>query len=197
MKFTELLDELKSQYKQNTLIRKNGTLLLAPGKIPNCRHMLFAPLSRQIIETHLVNNYTNIFPEEYIELLEHTNGANLYGVKLNSGKFSFAQDLLTIYGLPMTPPFMRAQDMEEPFDLRIEDLSRPNDTPKTWLKCGRYIKDCDFSKPLYIFINTENHHILSTSKKENAVVEKWNSLDECLCDLFSRMETCPLEYDYD
>ena len=135
--YAKRLESLKTEFSGDCITRKNGTLLLCPGKIPKCRHMLFAGLSDKLIKEFLADGYKNKFPEEYRQFLRYTNGANLYTVKVNtSNGLSFAHNLFTLYGLPRTQPFGRPNDMEEPYDIRVEDLGRHKETPQTWLKFG-------------------------------------------------------------
>ena len=133
MRFFDILDALKSEYKGNCSIRKNGTLLLCPGKIPRSRHMLFKPLCDEYIQEYLIEQYNNNFPKEYIEFLKYSNGANLHTVKMKTDKIEFASNLFVIFGLPLTPPFGRPKDEEEPYDIRIEDLGRHKEISKKWL----------------------------------------------------------------
>lgn len=74
--------------------------------------MLFEALSQNLIDDFLVSHFSGItLPEDYIELLKTTNGANLFSVKINSGKFSFANSMLVILGLPRTQPFGRPKNL--------------------------------------------------------------------------------------
>jgi len=56
MEFFSLVDELKERHKSNTLLRRNGTLLLNPGKIPKAQHILYKPLTTELIEEFLVKS---------------------------------------------------------------------------------------------------------------------------------------------
>lgn len=80
MRFFEMLDNLKNDYKNDYSVRKNGTILLCPGKIPRSRHMLFKPLCDKHIEEYLIEQYKNNIPKEYMDFLKYSNGANLYTI---------------------------------------------------------------------------------------------------------------------
>ena len=82
MKFLKILDALKEEYKDNFKIRDNGTLLLAPSTVPRARHMLFKPLNNELIEEFLISQYVHRFPNQYIEFLKYSNGADLCNVKV-------------------------------------------------------------------------------------------------------------------
>lgn len=196
MHFNDLLRELKVAFASDCLVRTNGTLLLSPGKIPKCRHMLFRPMRDNDILSFLVSEYRGVFPKEYIEFLQCSNGANLYYVKLTTSAHSIAYPMLTLFGLPMTPPSGRPLDMEEPYDIRIEDLARSRNIPNTWLKCGTYIREYDFKTIYDIFVDTTSKQAFSTKKNDSIVVEHWENLDDCLCSIFSRLSTSKLEYPY-
>lgn len=197
MKICKILDELKKEYSENCIVRENGTLLLEPGKIPKCRHMLFRELDKKTIEDYLVSQYENKFPSEYIEFLKYSNGANLCSVKLNTPKFSFAEVLLVVFGLPFTPPFGRPLDMEEPFDLRVEDFGRHKEIPKTWLKCGTFIKDYNFRVTNDIFIDTKSNQVFACEKNQKDIIDRWNSLDDCLCSIYQSFNDMQIEYKID
>lgn len=191
------LEGLKSEYAGNSTTRENGTILLAPGAIPRSRHMLFVGLEEALIDDYLVSEYKLPFPEAYKELLRRFNGANLFTVKINNKKIrrSFAYNLFTIYGLPRTDPFSRPEFLEEPYDLRIEDLARHKKLPKTWLKCGSYCKDCNISVITDIFIDTESKKAFACVKNDCEITESWDSLDECLCSIFDSFADCRDEYE--
>jgi len=195
MRFFSILDELKQFYDNDIIVRKNGTMLLHPGKIPNSRHMLYKPLNDEYIEDYLVSQYANTFPKEYIKFLKYSNGADLCSVKLNTQGVSFACPMFTILGLPLTPPFNRPSDMEEPFDMRVEDLARHDDIPNTWLKCGTYLYDTDFNTDYDIFIDTENGRVYSCIRRQKEIVEQWDTLDECFCSIWDSLKNCKEEYD--
>ena len=196
MKIIKLLQELRDDYASDFSKRKNGTMLLGPEKVPKCRHMLFAPLSEENINTYLISEYKNEFPREYITFLKKFNGANLYFVKLNAGKISIAHPMIVIFGLPLTAPFGRPLDMEEPYDLRVEDLARHVDIPMSWLKCGTYIKDYNFKITHDIFIDTQSKKVFSVEKNKKDVVEEWENMDQCVCDLYRRLLESDREYKY-
>lgn len=196
MKFLIYLNALKEQFNGDCSIRKNGTLLLHPGKNPNSKHLLFSPLKNEYIEDYLISDYANEFPEEYIEFLKYSNGAVLYTVMLKTESFQFAHPLFVIFGLPLTSPFSRPIDMEEPFDVRVEDLARHKDIPKSWLKCGTYIKDYNFNVTCDIFIDTVTNKVYSCVKNEKDIIDSWNNLDECFCSIFESFADCELEYAY-
>ena len=84
--------------------------------------------------------------------------------------------------------------MEEPFDIRIEDLGRHEDIPNNWLKCGSYIKDTDFNTTFDIFIDTATERVYSCIRKDYKVVCECNDLDTCLCDLFDILKDTKEEY---
>lgn len=184
MKFIEILETTKNNYLDNCIVRKNNTLLLGLGKIPKCQHMLFAPLSREIINDFLVSDYKGVFPTEYIDFLMYSNGANLCNRCVKVKGFSLAHSMFVLYGLPLTQPFGRPHDMEEPFDIRIEDLSRHSNIPDTWLKCGTYVLPNSYDD-IDIFIDTETKVVNSCVKNTDSIINSWNDIDTCFCDLFN------------
>jgi hypothetical protein len=200
MRFVKILEELKQSYKNNVKVHNNGTLLLGPGTIPRSEHMLYAPLTDDLINEHLISQYKFAFPKEYIEFLKYSNGADLCIVKMwhniKGKKIPTASVLLSIFGLPMKPPFARPQDEEEPYDVRIEDLARNDKIPAHWLKCGCYTRDYDFNNLYDIFIDTKTGNVYSTIKNKADILDSWESLDNCLCDIYASFSDRKSEYEF-
>lgn len=196
MKFIEYLNGLQKEYSNNYLVRKNGTILLAPGKLPKSKHMLFKPLKQDIIDEFLISHFNLDFPKEYIDFLKYSNGASLFTIKVNAGKFSFASSLLEILGLPLTPPFNRPLDMEEPFDIRVENLSKHKNIPNTWMKCAVWIKveNIGKSKQTDIFIDTATNRVYACEKNHKDILNEWNNLDECFCNIVDSFRDLKDEY---
>ncbi len=206
MKVFKKIDALKELYANDSLIRNNGTVILAPGRMPAFKHMLFKPLTQELIDEYLIAEYKNKFPEQYIEFLKYSNGAQLYVYKiLSSAKpkrrmppIYFASIALNINGLPRTPPFGRTPDMEEPFDLRIEDLRRHDDVPDTWLKVGRYTKNQKGNEIVGdqydIFIDCVTQETYGCLVDHFVLDQKWPSLDDCLCAVMDMVSEYNSEY---
>lgn len=194
MKFFSLVDDLKERNKNNTIIRKNETLLLNPGKMPKAQHILYKPLSDDLIDEYLVKSYSKTLPKQYLDFLKYTNGIELFMLKILVGNFEFAGSNLTLYGLPRTNPFNRPKDMEEPFDIRVEDLRRHDNVPETWLRVGTYRLKYELGGEADIYIDCDSQKVYATKRDEFIVEEEWDSLDICLCELFSRAQNSHSEY---
>lgn len=199
MEFFKFITETKNEYASDCVIRENKTILLAPGKIPKCKYMFFEALTQSLIDDFLVEHFSDItLPGDYVELLKTTNGANLFSVKMNSGKFSFANSMLIILGLPRTQPFGRPLDMEEPFDVRVENLARHKNIPIHWLKCAIWtqLKDVEKSdNQTDIFIDTISNKVYACKKNHEEILEEWASLDECLCYIVNSFKDLKDEYE--
>ena len=200
MEFLNIIRELVKEYDGNIIRRKNNTLLLGPGDMPRCRHMLYAPLTKEYYDVHLIKQYKNKFPEEYLYLLEHVNGFELLKVRLLSQRVGFfASSILIIFGLPVTPPYSRQPDMEEPFDIRVEDnLRRHPQTPVSWLKCGHFTKNYNFKVKYALYIDTESGKVYSiiANAKKFKIEDEWESLDNCLCSIYNAYKDCEEEYNF-
>lgn len=200
MRFFVILDELKKQYKNNTITRENGTILLGPGTVPRAEHILFKPLDDELIEEFLILKYVFKFPEEYIKLLKYTNGADLCTVRvwhtIKKKRIPTASGFFVIYGLPRTQPFGRPDNMEEPYDVRIEDLRRHNDIPKHWLHCGNYTRNYDLHTVYDIFIDSESGRVFSCQRDTATVVDSWDNLDDCLCSIYHSLDDREAEYEF-
>ncbi len=196
MKFIKKCNELIMWYGDDYIKRKNGTLLLKPGKIPRAQHIVYAPLSMELIEEHLINAYKNKMPEEYVNLLSHFNGMTLYMVKVNyNKKFTFASSRLNIFGLPLTPTSLREEYGEEPIDVRMMDIERHTDIPQSWLRVGSYEKYVEEDIPYDLFIDTNNDRVFCCKHRTAKVEQEWESLDECLCEIFDYLSSTEWEFD--
>ena len=206
MEFLKLLEEIKREHQADTLVRRNGTLILSPGTVPKARHMFFEPLTDEEIQEQLVSQYVNEFPQEYIEILKYTNGCDLYWLTLHTlyqkrkktVPGSQAGSVLTIYGLPRVPAYDRPKDEEEPYDLRVEDMDRPGDLiPETWLAFGCCRMSTRFGDQASLYIDTVTHHVHACVMRKGTHLKEWNSLEECLREIMTMAEAFPKELFYD
>lgn len=198
MKITEKIRNIIEENRNDYRMQENGTLLLNPGKIPKCRHMIFKGLTADVLHEYLIAEYQEAFPDELSAFLTQYNGCNLYWVKLHTNDgISFAQSLLSVYGLPMTAPYSRPKDQDEPFDIRVEDLGRHENVSTHWLKFGSYIRDYDFDEMTELFIDTKEKKVFACHKNDDRIVDCWESLDECLCNLVDFFSGASLEYEVD
>ena len=190
------LNELKEEFRSDCRIRKNGTILLGSDKdLPlYARHTLFKPLTQDLIDIYLINDYKYRIPDQYITFVKYSNGMSLFSSKRKIAGFRISRPTFDIYGIPQTPPYDRSHEMEEPFDIRIEDLGRHNDIADTWLKCGSYTKDSDFNVTYDIFIDTTTNYVYSCIRNDNKIVRNWTDFDSCLCDLFDDLKSTKIEY---
>ena len=190
------IDSLKEEYKSDYRTRQNGTILLGSDKsLPlYSRHMLFKPLTQDLIDQFLIRDYKYNVPEQYISFLKYSNGMSLFTTKRKIAGFRIARPTLTVYGIPQTQPFGRPPEMEEPFDVRIEDLGRHDDIAENWLKCGSYTKDSDFNVTYDIFIDTASNNVYSCIRNDNKIVCNWDDFDSCLCYLFDDLKNTKEEY---
>ena len=79
--------------------------------------------------------------------------------------------------------------------LRIEDLSRHDEVPSEWLKCGSYYRNYDFYSRTDIFIDPKDEKVYACIQKQNTIVDSWNNLDECFCDVYHSFDDMKDEYE--
>jgi hypothetical protein len=194
MKIFSLIDKLKKEHSNHTVIRKNGTLLFNPGKIPKAQHILYQPLTSELIDEYLSKAYKNTLPVQYKQFLRYSNGMDLFIFKILVGKFAFAGSNIIIYGLPRTKPFGRPADMEEPFDIRIEDLRRHDNISDTWLRVGTYRLKYESGGEADLYIDCDSQRVFATKRDKCNIEEQWDTFDICLCDLFHRAQNSLPEY---
>lgn len=184
MKFLNKIDALRLSYDHNLCSTKDNALLfgVCEPSPPLATHILFKPMSDEIIQ-NLINEYKRNFPAELLALYKTFNGADLFWTVRYLGKKNIRIPFcrFSIYGIPLT--FDR--NHIEPFDIRIEDLSRPDDTPDSWLKFGSYYTLGNVER-FDLFVDTDNLKVfaLENSSDQLAVAATWDSVDECLCYIF-------------
>jgi hypothetical protein len=115
--------------------------------------------------------------------------------KFRTEEFDISWPLFDIYGVSLTPPFAQQPDMEEPYDLRVEDLARHPEIPETWLKCGSYTRNYNFNVLTDIFIDTATGQVYACEKNQKEIVNQWSNLDECFCSIYHSFDGRNKEYD--
>lgn len=201
MKFFKIVDKIIKENKDNTIVRKNGTLLIEPLGIPKSRHMIFKPIGDRAVKEIFIGDYKNEFPKEYIKLLKKYNGLSIYNHKivlLNSidkrtkKPMEFAGHGLTLFGLPCRPPFERPRDEEECYDIRIEDLRKHDNIPDTYLKIGVYRRCDEWNSTTEIMVDTVSHRVYAFEREDDKIQAEWDNLDDCLCDIYEKVSKMPL-----
>ena len=71
MEFFYFVNRLKEEHSNNQILRANGTLLLNPGKIPKAQHILYKPLTVELIDEYLTKSYKNPLPVQYKQFLQY------------------------------------------------------------------------------------------------------------------------------
>ena len=190
MKFLLLLEELKNKYKPDCKETENHVLLLGgvPTPPPLAKHYIHPPMEKGVME-ELLASYTRNFPCELTEIYSVANGMDLFWkeCKLSSGSvFPFCR--LSIYGRPVGALRVQLQ----PYDIRLEDSSRVPGTPESYLKFGLYREIEDFTcKAEYeLFVDTDDNTVCSVDRslKEFRAERHWDSIDDCLCSLFTQLD---------
>ena len=102
---------------------------------PLAVHYIFAPMTQKLMD-HLIDSYTLRFPQELMTIYSHLNGCALFWDTVYVEKFGISVPFckFAIFGVP----FGENQNTIEPWNISIEDLNRPKNTPATWLKFGMF-----------------------------------------------------------
>ena len=193
-KFTSKIQNLEKQYAMDCTTSINNAKLLGLGTIPYSKHVLHKPLTKKLLKEYLIDQYTLDFPIEYARFLKIYNGLNLFRVKITTPKFSFAYGLFTIYGLPLTPPFARSKGEEQPFDVRIEGLSKHKNLPESWFKFAAYVNPNEIDIIYELFIDTTTNNVYSCERKKAEIIQQWSDLESCLCEIFDSYASIADEY---
>ena len=180
MQILERIEALLGE--QEIQVQGNGTRLVG---VP-VRHYLFAPMPSEM-QKELTASYRGDFPAELLRIYERVNGFTLFLARRKIGSVSVPVAQLNLYGVPQE---RNTVDALEPYSISIEDLGRPDQTPKTWLKFGSY-------SPLHtdhiewrLFVDTVDKRVyaVGAEAKKCDVEAQWESIDVCLCELFGRLQ---------
>lgn len=192
MKFLIHLESLKTEFAGRIRLTSNQVCLLGPDekKPLVAEHTIFPPMPDELIR-HLRDSYKRTVPPELIHLYRTANGIDLFMVrcKLRGLDIRIPFRQLTVYGIPLTS----TRDRLEPYNIRIEDLSRLPGTPENWLKFGlfRRIADETIQEECELFADVDSGHTFLCPRAEEKmrIFREWNTIDECLCDLFVQLHT--------
>jgi hypothetical protein len=122
------------------------------------------------------------------------NGGDLFWITLYMRKTQrrIPYRCLSLYGVP--DPCDPRQI--EPINIRYEDFrSRPSDTPKHMLKFASFYVSGN-SRTLYdLFVDTQTQVVHSAvhDAKNWEVINSWDSIDDCLCDVFDLLSASYLK----
>lgn len=189
MKFLDKVDVLTSKFPSNAYERRGNALLceLCNPQPPLATHIIFAPMTEKII-AHLVDSYKRAIPEDLLTLYRSMNGSDLFWTTRYIKEVNLHIPLcrFSIYGVP----FGTTRNSIEPFNISLEDLNRPNGTPDNWLKIGAYYKPEDLSYRLDLYADTDTSYVYAVGHDNPSccVVEKWDTIDQCLCAIFDLLE---------
>lgn len=190
MRFLDKLTEI--QRCSPVKVQVNGTKLVGipVQNPPLADHYIYAPMS-SALRTSLIASYKRSIPEQLLNIYEAANGCNLFWrcVAFGGGKFKIPMAQLSVYGVPGGP---MSADRIEPFNISVEDLDRPGDTPDNWLKFGSYrdFRSEDLMEyDLFADVDTDKVYSVIRKAEKCQIEQKWNSIDDCLCDLFDSIQS--------
>lgn len=189
MKFISLISQLKESYHDDIQYTDNQVCLLGPNssETPIAVHFLYAPMSETLMQ-YLVQSYKRTIPTDLLAIYSYANGMELFRTmrQLSNG-LRIPASQISIYGIPLLSDRKRL----EPFNISIEDLSRPLGTPKTWLKfgCSREICQEAMVSESELYVDTDVGTVYQSICSQNSlqVNEQWPSIDDCLCELFEKL----------
>lgn len=165
----------------------NARLIGSCDKRPDhARHIIYKPMPSAVI-THLQQSYKGIVPVQLLHIYREMNGADLFWTTryLQRAKLHIPTCMLSIYGVPCSDSRMNI----EPFNISVEDLLRPKNTPTSWLKFCSYCEPTDLQGKLDLYVNTEDGQVYSMARESNAcdTIHSWTTIDSCLCEIFDKL----------
>ena len=190
MKFLGRIDLLCTTYDRSRCREQDDAMLfgLFTYAPPLAKHIIFRPMPPMVMQ-NLVSSYKRVFPPELLMLYRTMNGGDFFWTArvIGKKKIRIPQPCLSIYGAPLTSDRKHI----EPYNICIEDLNRPNGTPDRWLKFGSYYMPENLSCRRDLFIDTETKLIYAVlhGEKECVIMDTWDSLDCCLCNIFDLLST--------
>ena len=143
---------------------------------------------------YLIQSYIPTFPNELLKIYQVANGMNLFQQNQSficKGKHYYLCNVqLSVYGVPFALPTI---NRPEPFNISVEDLSRLPGTPANFLKFGSYITLQEQSVigefDLFVDVECGKAYTIPREGTEAVIQETWESVDQCLCDLFWRISS--------
>lgn len=188
LKFVEKLHILIDKYTAVECGMRDNAFLygICNPSPPLAEHIIFSSMPEDVMQG-MINAYKLEFPQELLDLYGVMNGANLFWSVdyIGKKKIRIPFNYLSIYGIPLTYDRMHI----EPYNISIEDLNRPRETPDNWLKFGSYQSLENSSIRFDLYVDTDTDHVFSVEHgiKICTVTESWKSIDECLCFLLDTM----------
>lgn len=137
-------------------------------------HELFPGLSEEEIAL-IKQSYNGELPEEFLDFLRLTNGANLFGRSLR------------ICGMPYDP--IKFQDCKLPTPIYFATSHRTCIAPKEYLFFGSYKKFGEEECPCICFDLSdpkEGRPIYCIPRHSNTILKSWDSFEEWFCEEYFR-----------
>ncbi|MBR3975039.1 MAG: hypothetical protein IKJ88_04160 [Clostridia bacterium] len=191
MIFLEKINHLIKSYNSNMYKPMDEAVLygLYDKTPPLAEHIIFNPMPADVMQ-NMVNNYKRTFPEQLLTIYRAMNGANLFWSTCLIRDIKIPMSYFSIYAIPLTYDRRHI----EPFNISIEDLNRPKNTPDSWLKFGSFYKPKNFSDRFDLFVDTDNGCVFSVDHDAEKcdTIESWNTVDECLCYIFDLLNEAEL-----
>lgn len=188
MRFLEKVQKLTTAFPVETCrFEENASFYgLHPNADSRPRHIVFQPMTEETVN-NLVASYRGPFPKDLLHLYRHMNGFALFWttISLSRANIVIPYCLFSLYGVPPEPRRYTYQ----PYNIRIEDLAKPNHSPDSWLKFGSYHPPYDIEQFLELYIDTDTQQVYSVDKAnpECCILQQWDSLDDCLCSVFDQL----------
>ena len=181
MIFLNKIQKLLDEYENCSCAVRDKAFLygICSQSPPIANHIVYEPMLECEI-MNLIDDYKRVIPAELLTLYRFMNGADLFWtVRMIGKKARIPICRLSIYGVPLTCDRMHL----EPFNIRIEDLNRPNNTPDSWLKFGSYYSPTVTDIRFDLFVDTESLVVFAVKNGCNVccIEKSWNSIDCCLC----------------
>lgn len=187
MKFLEKVQSLRDSYDIHDCEIQETVALYGINHSPNPYkdHVIFSPMSEGQIQ-FLLDSYAGTIPQDLLTIYRAMNGAHMFStpwsLNVKGETIYLSTSHLSLYGIPLT----NTRDRYEPYNISLEDAASPEGTPMNWLKFGSYHKLESSANFNDLFVDTDTGKVYAQEHDDLqcTVIKSWESIDECLCDLF-------------
>lgn len=143
-------------------------------------HLFYEGLNEEIIQL-MKESHKYPIPESLLAFWRITNGADLFWMKRCYEGIEITREMVSFFGY-----HEYGVDKEQPYDIQVEDLSKPKHCKNDWLKIGAMDLVEDLSRvEIYMDPKSADEKVFAYYQEKKKLYKEWNSLEECIEDIVS------------